>query len=270
MIKIIALDLDGTLLNSQNEISIKNKEAIKSYINLGCYVILSSGRPYSSIKKFIKDLGIDNKRNYTIALNGCKICNNYYKKPLYSKIISGNIVNKAYNLSKELDVSFFAYDTNEIICYQDYTADIKFEENLAKLNSKKVSFKKNKTHNYIKMTFASSKENIDKIYDKILLQFGNEYNVIRTHDKLLEVFNKDASKGKALEYLQDKLNISKDETIAFGDNENDISLLKAAEYRIAMGNSKSKDLREIATLIAPSNDNDGVGIILEQIKNLSS
>lgn len=269
MVKIIALDLDGTLLNCQNEISTKNKEAIKTYINLGCYIVLSSGRPYSSIEKFIKVLGIDNKRNYTIALNGCKICNNYYKKPLYLKLISNDIVKKAYDLSKELNVSFFAYDINETICYQDYSTDIEFEENLAKLNSKKVLFKNNNAYNYIKMTFASNKEILDKIYDKILLQFGNEYNVMRTHDKLLEVFNKDASKGKALEYLQEKLNISKDETIAFGDNENDISLLKAAKYRVVMGNSKSEDLREIATIIAPSNDDDGVGIILEKIKNLS-
>lgn len=267
MVKLIALDLDGTLLNSQNEISTKNRDVLQYYIKLGCYIVLSSGRPYSSIEKFIKALGINNKRNYTIAFNGCKICNNYYKDPLYSKLISDDIVKKAYDLSKELNVSFFAYDINEAICYQDYTADIEFEENLAKLSSRQVVFKSNiNAYNYVKMTFASSKEILDKIYNKILLQFGNEYNVIRTHDKLLEIFNKDASKGKALEYLQEKLEISKDETIAFGDNENDISLLKAAKYRIVMDNSTSIALREIATKIAPSNDNDGVGVILEELK----
>lgn len=265
MIKIIALDLDGTLLNSKNEISAKTESILHEAIKNNIKVVLSTGRPYHSIKKYIDQLNIDNDNQYSIIYNGCKIINNQLGEVLYSKTISSSLVKKAFALSKELGTSFFTYDDNDIIFYEDETEYIDFELKLTNNPAKKIVFSKiNQDKRFIKFTFTSSKEKIDSIFTIVKESFGKECAVNRTHDLFVEVYNKNTSKGLALKYLSEKFGVSNNEIIAFGDNENDVSMLKVAKYKIAMSNSSSKVLLGTANEIAPSNDNDGIYFTLKK------
>lgn len=266
MIKLVALDMDGTLLNSQGEISKETEKELKRILKLGIHVVLASGRPSFSLKRFFNQLNINNNNEYSIAFNGCQIINNGSLKEIYRKTISAKDVKRAYNLSTQISTSFFAYADDESILFQNNSEYVLFEKNLVnhpcvkQINFNNIPDEKQ----FIKMTFTENAKKLNEISDIVNQEFSSEYNVVRSHSYFIEVINKETSKGKALNFLCEYLNISPKEVMSFGDNDNDYELLKASKYRIVMSNSKSELLRNIATEICPSNDEDGIAYTLKK------
>ncbi len=263
--KLIAIDMDGTLLNNESKISSYNKNIVKK-VSKENMVILASGRPFKSLLVFIKELSINCVNNFSIAYNGAMIVNNGTHEIIYKHLLNSNIVKKCYELSLELNVGFFAYNEDDKILTNNPTEYVLFEKKLTGNDVIISDFKDD--INYVKLTFTDTKEKLDKIYNIIKEKFNENYNVIRSHDFFIEIVNKNVSKGSALEYLQEMLNISQQDVISFGDNENDFTMLEASNKKFVMANSTSKKLISIATKIVPSNDNDGVGKTLSEIFNI--
>lgn len=261
--KLIAIDLDGTLLNDQHKISNYNEIVLKKLIKKNNRIVLASGRPFNSVLPFLKQLGLLNQNEYSIVFNGTTIVNNASKEIIYQETIEKSVVLKAFNLSKELNIGFFTYNQNQTIITNHITDYVLFEKDLT--NSPLIiSDFTNLEDSYIKITFTDAKERLDKLYKKIKNEF-KDYMVVRSHDYFIELINKKASKGNALKYLLSYLNYSFEEIIAFGDNENDYSLLQIADKKYAMGNSTSQKLKQIADEVTKSNNDDGVGYILNKL-----
>ena len=159
-----------------------------------------------------------------------------------------------------------AYSKQEEILYEDLNDDILFEYNLTKNPLKQVMFN-NYQEEVIKILFSSTKENIDRTYNLIKNKYSQDYNVVRTHDKYIEIINKNVSKGNALKYLLSYLKINKEDTMSFGDNDNDISLLLTTKYSYAMKNSSSSELKNIATEVITSNDDIGIAQTINKFFN---
>ena len=263
--KLIALDMDGTLLNKESKLSSYNKYIAKEVAKANM-VVLASGRPFKSLLPFIEELSIDNINNYSIAYNGAMIVNNKSHEIIYKHLLSSNIIKECYALSLELNVGFFAYNENNQILTNNPTEYVLFEKKLTGNDVVIIDFKNN--INYVKLTFTDTKEKLDAIYDIIKNKFKDNYNVIRSHDYFIEIVNKNVSKGTALIYLAKLLNISKEDIISFGDNENDYTMLEASNEKYVMQNSTSSKLISIATKIVPTNDKDGVGKTLSEIFNI--
>ena len=231
MIKLIAFDMDGTLLNSKGEILNESISAILNAKNKGCKIVLASGRPFDALKKYLHQLLLCSENEYSICFNGSKIVNNLTKEVIFFKKLDNFNISEANKLSKELNLSLMAYSKQEEILYEDLNDDILFEYNLIK----------NK--------------------------YSQDYNVVRTHDKYIEIINKNVSKGNALKYLLSYLKINKEDTMSFGDNDNDISLLQTTKYSYAMKNSSSSELKNIATEVITSNDDIGIAQTINKFFN---
>ena len=283
MYKLIAIDLDGTLLNSYGEISNKNKEAISYALNKGIYVVLASGRDPGTMRKISLELGIN---NYVIAGNGASIYDIQLEKNIYENFIDNEKVLSVIKICKENSIFFNIYTNMGIITESlNYNVKVFNNENSNKPNEKRTNIEiVNNIYEYVK----SNKDKLEVlkiiICDESKIIFNNIIQKMRNMKGLevldvehmskkiirigteeykieyfyTEVTNESTNKWNAILYLANKLNISNKEIICIGDNINDLKMVENAGVGIAMKNSALEN-KNIAQYITDDNDSDGVG-----------
>ena len=247
MIKIVILDLDGTLLNSKKEITEYNCAIIKKLKNKVKFV-LASARSFIRIKPYLEKLDLINDENYTIAFNGSLVLNNNEQVILDEEI---DISSKKllYNfVQQHLDVDWFYYTYDEMINNKDINDVVSF------LNNNKI----------YKVVCVAHINTINTLRNNLSDDLVQMFSITSSESNRIEFVQKGNNKVKSIQILLNKLNICKEEMIAIGDGENDIEMIKYAGIGIAMDNA-SKTVKESSDLVTTSNDADGVGKILDQL-----
>lgn len=261
--KIVAIDMDGTLLNSNGEVSVRTENAIHKAIDMGVNVVISTGRILRSAKVASKRLKLN---NYIIACNGGIIVDKA-DNIIHSLPINLNSIEKIMYLGKKYNVYYHFYNEDSLFSNtyvqkiadyyneREHKLDIKiFKEPNEILNSKDMKIYK----------FLFLDNNLEK-----LDMLRNELNQVSTIEvskswlNNIEVMDQNASKGMGLQVLCKKLDISKDNVIAIGDNENDLSMIKFAGLGVSMGNA-SDLVKNQAKYITSTNDEDGVAKVIEK------
>lgn len=260
-IKLIAFDLDGTLLNENRELSEYNIKAIKKLIKKDIKIVIATGRPYAGFSRFLKELGILGENNYSITNTGSIIRKN---------TDNGNILVNAMNLNdylfikdltknyENLQVSFY---TDDYIYMDEKTPNEAFihDKNILKMETRNtLAFG---SEPICRINVMGEKERLDKFQEENLTILEKKYATMRNETFCFEILNKDSSKGKSLEFLSEYLNIERDEIMAFGDNVNDVDMIEYAGVSVAMKNGKDV-LKAKADYIAKPNSEDGVARFL--------
>ena len=114
MYKLVALDLDDTLLNEKGEISKENREAIIKAQNLGVKIVLASGRPTGAMMRFIEELELDKNEGYIVSFNGGQIINCKTKETIFSQALKVSQIYEVYEQAKKLGCSIITYDGNNM------------------------------------------------------------------------------------------------------------------------------------------------------------
>ena len=249
-IKLIATDLDGTLLNNNSDISDYNRDVLKHCINKGIELIFASGRPFDGLKRYNKYL--DNN-NYSIVCNGSVITDS-----------EGNIV---YNeVIKEKDVFYLivylhVYNGNQYIVSEE---DIYFKNYAKKENITDVvvGFDSIDNYNFSKMLFIGENNILSNL--ETYIRENLDVHTSFSHPNFLEILAYGINKGSALKWLCDKKGIDRKNVIAFGDNYNDIEMIEFAGIGVAMENAEDI-LKQRADYVALTNEDDGVGKFLKEI-----
>ena len=255
MYKLVAIDLDGTMLNSYGMVTESTKQVIKNTINKGIEVIIASGRPIDSIKTIAKEIGSE---NYFIAGNGALIYNIYTEKTIIAKGLKYNVLYYyKENLKKEENKK-----TN-ITIVEDVYEYIKNLENEKFLKITVCDETKSVFNSIIrKLRTVEDIDVLDVLHmSRKMIKQGTEDVPIEYY--YTEISLKDVDKWNAIEYLANKMNISKDEIIAIGDNINDKEMIENAKVGIAMGQS-TPVITEIADFVTSNNNEDGVAKALEK------
>ena len=254
--KAIALDLDGTLTNSQKKVSEKNKEVISKAIEEGIKVILASGRPLFGITPVADILELEKKGGYILAYNGGNIVDCMTGELIYSRFIPQECVHDiTYYKDKVLSQS----DEDEYVKKEAFCngADIKKVESLEQFVDYPVA-------KYIIVGEHNKLLPVEKVLKE---KHGNLLDIFFSEDYFLEVVPKGVAKDKSLEALLDKIGIKREELIACGDGMNDLPMIEYAGLGVAMENAYPK-VKESADVIAPSNDDDGVAYIMEKYMDI--
>lgn len=257
--KMLCLDIDGTLLNSNHKITLKTKNAIKSlYKGKGIPVILVSARMPSAIKYLKNELEIDTP---IICYSGAFILSNK-DEMLYNEYIEKNIVSNIFKEISDLDIHKSLYLKDRwCISRNDMWSDL--ESSITGINPEIISFKE----------LLEVKSDDDNGFNKILL-IGDEAIVKKAYLRLrkanfekisfnmskptyIEIMNNNTSKTKAIKKLLDIYNITNEEVVTIGDNYNDVDMIKFAGLGIAMGNAPD-EVKLISDDVTLSNDDDGV------------
>lgn len=281
MYKLIAIDLDGTLLNSYGEITPKNREAIKYALNKGTEVVLASGRDPKTMERISKELEI---KRYLIAGNGASVYSIEEEKNIYKNFLETEKALKIIKICKENSIFFSVYTTEGIITEGlKYNIKVFNNENSNKPNAKRTNIEIVKDiYSYVydntpdilkiiicdesKIIFNNIIDKMKKIRDvevldvehmsKKIIKIGTEEHEVEYF--YTEVTNKDANKWSAIEFLIKKLNIKENEVICIGDNMNDLKMIQNAGMGIVMKNS-ALEKQKIKAYITEDNNSDGVG-----------
>lgn len=293
MYKLVAIDLDGTMLNSYGVVTEKTKETIKKVEENGVEVIIASGRPIDSIKEIAKEI---NSKNYFIAGNGAIIYDVKKDEIIYEKTMSKEKVLEIIKICEENSISYNVYTENEILATSlKYNVLYYHKENLKKEENKKtkINIVKNmyeyiqnkEDARYLKITICDeSKTVFNSIIRKLkelkeievlevshmarkTITYGTEEYEISYY--YTEISTSDVDKWNAIEYLIEKLSIKKEEVMAIGDNANDKMMIENAGLGVAMKQSTPRIL-EIADEVTKGNNEDGVAEILQKYyKNIN-
>ena len=281
MYKLVAIDLDGTLLNEYGNVTEKTVQSIKNAVNKGVNIILASGRPVDSVKEIAKKVGAN---KYIIAGNGALIYDIQKDEVIYEKYMPKEKVLEIIKICEENSISYNIYTENTIIAKAlKYNVLYYYKENLKKeeKDMTRITLVENVERyitlnddlKYLKITicdenksvFNSIIKKIRQIEDIDILDVSHmSRKTIKQGEKEVvieyfytEVSSKNVDKWYAIEVLADKLSIRKEEIIAIGDNINDKRMIEEAGLGIVMKNS-TKDVINIADYITKKNSKDGV------------
>lgn len=287
MYKLVAIDLDGTMLNKYGVITENTKNVIKKVQEKGVEVIIASGRPINSVKNFSNEI---NSQKYFISGNGAITYDIKNDKILYENILNKNKVLQVIKICEENSIYYNVYTENGIIAKNlNYNTLYYYKENINKSEENKThiniveniyDYIENRNEKILKIMicdgsktiFNSIMKKIREITDIEILDVSHmSRKIIKqgTEEIALEYFYteisaKDVDKWNALEKLIELMNITKEEVVTIGDNANDIKMLKNAGLGVAMGES-APYVKECADEVTTSNDNDGVAVILEKM-----
>lgn len=263
--KIVAIDVDDTLLNSKGEILDSTKVVIKKALEKGIKVVLCTGRPLVGVSNFLCELEIDGLDQYVITFNGAVI------ESVSGEIVSKSVLNNTdyrglvsfadqHNLPYNvLDDGGSIYtsnlDVNRITVIQAW-------ENQAGVLVRTPD-QLSDDFSIIKGVFVGEDVELDQMEDKVHATFDEKFYVVRAAKNFLEVMHKNVNKGRALKKLTEKLNIQPNEVIVFGDELNDLSMFEFAGMAVAMGNG-SEFIKSHADFITNSNDKDGIAVAMNK------
>ncbi|MGH4124581.1 MAG: Cof-type HAD-IIB family hydrolase [Clostridium sp.] len=264
MYKLLAIDMDGTLLNSNKIISKGNKAAIKKAIEKGVKVVITSGRGLNGLEKFLDEVNLRGENEYLIANNGGTIYRTSDFECISYKGLRGRDLVKAHALSVEIGLNMIAYTHKGSIASEE-NEFTRFETEYVGNPVKILDFNRdiNDGDEITKILFSQTEELLAKKMLEIPKEFYSEYNVVKTMPIVLEVMDKDCNKGYGVKVLGDMLGIKKDEIICIGDEANDIEMITYAGLGIAMGNA-IEELKDAAEYVTSDNDNDGVAKAIEK------
>lgn len=287
MYRLVAIDLDGTMLNSYGMVTENTKQVIKNTINKGTEVIIASGRPIDSIKTIAKEIGTE---NYFIAGNGALIYDIKKDEIIYEKFMNKQKVLEIIKICEENSIAYNIYTEKTIIAKGlKYNVLYYYKENLKKEENKKTNItivedvyeyiKNLENEKFLKITVCDETKSVfNSIIRKLrtvedidvldVLHMSRKMIKQGTEDVPIEYYYteislKDVDKWNAIEYLANKMNISKDEIIAIGDNINDKKMIENAKVGIAMGQS-TPVITKIADFVTLNNNEDGVAKALEK------
>lgn len=254
-IKVIVSDLDGTLLYGRNILTERTIKCIKTLKEKGYEFVIATGRGYDGIRDILKELGDD---IYTICNNGATI---YDKKGevIYNKLMDKECVEKILEIVKKYDIYYSCFVGN--IVYED----IKNREKWIERNyfERKEFSDTKEVPNLNKIVIGGEPEQIFEISKKLKSFYDDEVEITISSPKCIDIVAKGCDKGEGLKKVATFLKVKLDEIMAFGDGENDMSMLESVGVPVVMENAIEK-LKNRSFLETKKNTEDGVAIFLEE------
>lgn len=267
MVKLIAVDLDGTLLPDDHQISDRTKKLIRKVVDQGICFVVATGRPYKTAKKFLSEL----KLKQPMILHSGSILRDqngeiakYWEIPsaLCEEIISycneqGFVCSTIYE-----DCAYVIINENNPFCMHMHRTQHDTEAVVARMPDW------GKDGRGLPVTkILVSEEQPELVDEKVsMLQevFGNRVNVMKSGKWFIDIIPKGVSKGSSVQVLAEKMGIDKEEVMAIGDSGNDVEMLDYATYSVAMGNSETF-VKQRASYVTATNNEEGVARAIEAV-----
>ena len=260
-IKLIAVDLDGTLLTTTKQILPETERILKQANSQGIKIVLASGRPLSGVKEFNQQLGLEGKNQYDIVFNGAVI------QDLAGNILMNEEMNYRdftnmrklqrlahVNLHFETPECYWTCDRNIGV---NLSRNATFTNNVLKVR-KAEEITQDFAFNKVGLSVLDDEREVDKLWNNIPQWAFAKYDIVRSFSSIVEINIKDASKGNAVLQLAERLKIKPSQVMVFGDQGNDVSMFTNPDFmKIAMGNA-IEEIKDYANYVTEDNDHDGI------------
>ena len=259
-IALMAIDLDDTLLNEAGEVTARTAKAIRRARENGIYIVLATGRMFSSAQPVSKKLSLGDVP--MILYSGGSIQRALTGNTIFENAIPEAVAHEILAMAKEKGWYLQSY-VNDTLWIDRVTEFTKRYENSAGVGAHSLgdAFYTMKG-NPIKILALDTPEAIDEIAKEIEKHWGDSIGCVRSRPTYLEIMKKGVSKGEAVLYLAESLGVLPEQIMTFGNAPNDISMLEVAGIGVAVGNAEPM-VKEVATIVTDSNDEDGVAKVIE-------
>jgi len=263
--RLVAIDMDGTLLNSEKKISEKTVMAVRKAVEKGLIITICTGRPIKGIAPYIETLGLDIP---FMAYNGALIVMGKSGEIIFKQCLEPDDARAVFSWGKKFGTTIVAWTTEGLIdtlhasafntdleVYRQYSHAvpvlIRDEEALIRTGITKI-------------LFADSSDRI-AVFEKTLRESGDlKVDFYTSQPEYLEFMDKRASKAFAMARMGERFGIKREEMVAIGDGFNDVSMIEYAGLGVVMENAP-EELKTKADYVTLSNDDDGVAYVLEKI-----
>ncbi|MGG1015466.1 phosphatase YwpJ [Bacillus subtilis] len=283
--KLIAIDLDGTLLNSKHQVSLENENALRQAQRDGIEVVVSTGRAHFDVMSIFEPLGI---KTWVISANGAVIHDPdgrlYHHETIdkkraydilswlesenyYYEVFTGSAIYTPQNGRELLDVELDRFRSANLeadLSVLKQAAEVQYSQSgFAYINSFQELFEADQPIDFYNILgFSFFKEKLEAGWKRY--EHAEDLTLVSSAEHNFELSSRKASKGQALKRLAKQLNIPLEKTAAVGDSLNDKSMLEAAGKGVAMGNAR-EDIKSIADAVTLTNDEHGVAHMMKHL-----
>lgn len=261
--KIAAVDLDGTILNEENQVTEYTKKVLHRLGEAGVKIVIATGRSYSSLKPIQEFLELDNP---IVCYNGAMIRDGKTGEPLFSSVVPEDVASVLVDLSRQYGVHFHGF-SHEQLYFERESEQSAFYENHSGLKGTLTDFKKQDVMALTKGMFIADNHVLKEIRDILLSRFGSRIYTAFSKPIFLEVMDKEASKARALFRVLNMYNLKREELVAIGDSYNDVEMLNFAGLGVLMKNG-TEALKESYINTDFDNNEDGAARFLNQLFKL--
>ena len=262
MIKAIALDLDGTLLNEDKKISEINKNVLKELERKGVKIYLVTGRTYVSAKPYADELGLG---SLLIAYNGAKVVDYKNDNIIFEQPLEEKYVKTVIKLAKDKNLHINLYKDNTWFVEDSADVETAHYAKHTGLTPVEKDFDTFDDYNMTKITIQNmdNTQEFNDVCDEIASRFLGKVYTAKSQDFLFEVLNKNVNKGLILKRILKSEGIDMSECVAFGDAFNDLEMLREVGYGVAMGNAPLH-LKKQVRYVTDTNEYNGVAKFLKK------
>ena len=267
-IKMVALDLDGTTLNSQKEISPRTITAFQNAMRKGTHIVVSTGRTFRSLPAQL--FGIEGLE-YIVTSNGAHITELATRKTIYENYLTPHAVEEVVRVLRNTSFSIETFvggkayidsaEYEDVVAngstYRDADYIINTRNPIPHIWDYMIQNKHQIENISINFEFAEDKEKWQRILERI-----DDITLTSSFKHNFEIGGANTSKAEALRFLMRRLDVEPRELMACGDSPNDIEMIKLAEIGVVVGNA-SEEMKSLANYVTDTDDNDGVAKAIE-------
>lgn len=262
--EIIVLDLDGTLTNRDKVITPRTKAALMEAQKRGKKVVLASGRPTPGVLPLAEELELKNYGGYILSFNGGMIMNCTTGEVVFSQLLPQEANRRIIELAEEHRVDFLTYEDDHIVTNNKENEYGQKESWITHMPlMEKENLKDYLNFQVPKFLLLDDGDYLALVEPKVKAALGKNFSVYRSEPFFLEVLPKGIDKALSLARLLEVIGLTKEEMIACGDGYNDLSMIQFAGLGVAMENAVLP-VRKVADYITDSNNDDGVGKVVEK------
>jgi cof-like hydrolase len=262
--KLLALDIDGTLTNTQKDITPATLEKIIEAQEKGHIVAIASGRPLPGIRKIADTIELDRFGGYVLAFNGGRIVDYSTGEVVYQAVLDNDVVRDIYDYCLKAGCGMVTYDGDRVITGTDIDGYMTFEASINHMEIMRIdNFRKYIDFPLNKCLLTADPDKAEKIEQELAEKFGDQLNIFRSEPYFVEIMPPNVHKATSLEKLLEVLDMDRKDLVACGDGYNDLTMIEYAGVGVAMANAQDI-VKEHADYITLSNDEDGLVPVVDK------
>lgn len=262
--KILVLDIDGTLTNSEKAISPETKKGLMLIQERGHIIILASGRPSSGMMCYAKELELEKYGGYLLSFNGARIINCRTGDIVYQQTLPRFILPKIYRFAKENECGLITYCGDYVVSGTGIDEYIELE---ARINGMPVREVDDFLHfidfDVNKCLMTAPPEKAEKLTAILQEKFEGILSIYRSEPFFIEIMPKNIDKASSLHRMLETVGLKKEDVICCGDGYNDVTMVAYAGIGVAMENAR-EEVKAVADYITKSNDEDGLVEVIDK------
>lgn len=263
--ELLVLDIDGTVTNTQKEVTARTREAVIRIQEQGVKVVLASGRPPQGIYPIARTLELEKFDSYLLAFNGGKIIRMKTGECVFEKRLPVHIPKRLCQDAHKHGIGMAAYGDEVIFAGTVPDSYLKFESQISRLP---IEYHENlgaDLHTAVNQCILTGDpQRLERAEAVLFRQYFHEAQIFHSEPFYLEVSPKNVDKAYGLKYLLSALHIPREKMLCCGDSYNDLRMLQYAGAGVAMKNAP-EDVKMVADVVTENdNDHDGIAEVIER------